>query len=144
MYVHNRGELRFSRKVSSSCYTGGTRRVTQVTNPVIRNEWGNDQEVPTTFGTYFRSDDLNLTNRKPRLSNVPVSNTSLLKKLRLEPQAFEYRINWEIHTPYESATGLVLNINGKFTMGKLKSSLVSYSCVFNLSSLSISKCRSRC
>ena len=115
MYLHNRDEFRCSRKVSSSFYTNGTRRVTQVTNPVIRHEWGNDQEVPTTFGTYFRSDELYLTNRKPWLSNVLFGDTSLSKKLPLEPQALEYRINWEIYTPYENATGMVLNINGKFT-----------------------------
>ena len=33
----------------------------------------------------------------------------------------EYRINWEIYTPY--AGGMFLHINGKFPLGKLKSSL---------------------
>jgi hypothetical protein len=32
------GELRFSRRVSSSCSTSGTRRVTLVTNPVTSHE----------------------------------------------------------------------------------------------------------
>ena len=40
MHVHNRGEFICSRKISNSCYTRGTRRVTQVTNPVINHEWG--------------------------------------------------------------------------------------------------------
>ena len=45
-------ELRCSRRVSSSCSTSGTRRVNLVTNPVISREWGKDQEVFTTCGTY--------------------------------------------------------------------------------------------
>jgi hypothetical protein len=40
-----RGELRCSRRVSSSCFTSGTRRVNLVTNPVISREWGKDREV---------------------------------------------------------------------------------------------------
>ena len=48
MHVHNR----CSKEVSSSCYTNGNRRVTQVTNPVISHECGKDQEESTTFGTY--------------------------------------------------------------------------------------------
>ena len=48
----NRGWLRCSGWVSSSCSTSGTRRVTLVTNPVISYEWGKDQEVVTTSGTY--------------------------------------------------------------------------------------------
>ena len=34
----NRGELKCSGRVSSSCSTSGTRRVNQVTNPLISNE----------------------------------------------------------------------------------------------------------
>jgi hypothetical protein len=30
-----------------------------------------------------------------------------------------------MHTPYAGAAGMLLHINGKFTMGKLKSSLLS-------------------
>jgi hypothetical protein len=40
-------------------------------------------------------------------------------------QALEYRINWEIYTPYAGADGMLLRINGKFTIGKLKSSLLA-------------------
>ena len=39
-------------------------------------------------------------------------------------QALEYLINWEIYTSYAGAAGMLLHINGKFTMGKLKSSLL--------------------
>jgi hypothetical protein len=38
---------------------------------------------------------------------------------------------------------MLLHINEKFTMGNLKSSLLSYSFFLNRSSLSISRCRSR-
>jgi hypothetical protein len=58
-------------------------------------------------------------------------------------KTMEYRINWEIYTPYAGAAGMLLHMNGKFTMGKLKSSLLSLSFVFNRPSLSISRCRSR-
>ena len=37
-------------------------------------------------------------------------------------QAQEYRINWEIYTLYAGAAGMLLPRNGKFTIGKLKSS----------------------
>ena len=46
------GELRCSRRVSSSCSTSDTRRVNLVTNPVISREQGKDREVFTTSGTY--------------------------------------------------------------------------------------------
>jgi len=32
----------------------------------------------------------------------------------------EYRINLEIYTSYAGAAGMLLHINGKFTMGKFK------------------------
>jgi hypothetical protein len=41
-------ELRCSGRVSSSCSTSGTHRVTLVTNPVISHEWGKDREVFST------------------------------------------------------------------------------------------------
>ena len=37
-------------------------------------------------------------------------------------QAREYRINWEIYTPYADAAGMTIMLllrNGKFTIGKL-------------------------
>jgi len=46
------GELSCSRRVSSSCFTRGTRRVTLVTNRVISHELGQDWKVLTTSGTY--------------------------------------------------------------------------------------------
>ena len=47
-------ELRCSRRVSSSCSTGDTRRVNLVTNPVISHEIGKDREVFIS-GTYPKS-----------------------------------------------------------------------------------------
>ena len=35
-----------------------------------------------------------------------------------EPQALEYRIKWEIYTPYTGAAGMLLHINEKFTRNK--------------------------
>ena len=46
------GEHRCSGRVISFCSTSGTHRVNLVTNPVISREWGKDQEVLTTSGTY--------------------------------------------------------------------------------------------
>ena len=48
-------ELRCSGRVGSSCSTSGTRRITLVTNTVIRRECGTDQKVLTTSGTYALS-----------------------------------------------------------------------------------------
>jgi hypothetical protein len=49
------GELRCSRRIDSSCSTSGTHRVNIVTNPATSREWGKDQEVFTTSGTYLLS-----------------------------------------------------------------------------------------
>ena len=46
------GELRCSGRVSISCSTSGTRHVNLVPNLVISHEWGKDQEVLKTIGTY--------------------------------------------------------------------------------------------
>ena len=50
--LKTRGELTCSERVSSSCSTSDTRRGNLVTNPVISHEWGKDQEVLRTSGTY--------------------------------------------------------------------------------------------
>ena len=81
-----------------------------------------------------------LTKWNPWLCSFLVSNTLLSRKSRYEPQALGYRINWEMHTQYAGAAGIVLQINGKLTI-KLKSSdFFSSSCVLNQSSLSTSRC----
>ena len=41
-----------SGRINSSCSSSGTRRVNIVTNPVISREWGKDQELFATGGTY--------------------------------------------------------------------------------------------
>jgi hypothetical protein len=46
------GIYKRSGRINSSCSTSGTRRANLVTNPVISYEWGKDQEVVTTSGTY--------------------------------------------------------------------------------------------
>ena len=46
------GELGCSGRVFSFCSTSDIRLVNLVINPVISREWGKDQEVLTTSGTY--------------------------------------------------------------------------------------------
>ena len=36
-----------------------------------------------------------------------------------ESQALEYRINWDIYTPYRDVDGMLLHITGQFTMEEL-------------------------
>ena len=127
-----------SRNVSSSCSRCGIHLVTLVTNPVISHELGEDRIVITTNGTnpssfvtqIFRSgwpsydsdrksDDLNFTNRNSWFSRFFVSSNPQSRKSGYEPQTLEYRIHWEIYTPYIAAAGMLLH-----KMGKLKSSLL--------------------
>ena len=65
----------------------------------------------------FRSDHINITNMNHCFSTFLVSSNPLLRKYWEEPQALEYRINRETYTPYAGAAGILLHINGKFTMG---------------------------
>ena len=46
------GEVRCCGGVRNSCSTSGTCRVSQVANPVISYEWGQDRKVLKTNGTY--------------------------------------------------------------------------------------------
>ena len=132
--LKTRSELRCCGRVSSSCSTSDTRRVNLVTNPVISHEWGKDREVFTTSGIYpwsfviqiFHSGqpshDFNLTKRNP------CSVASLLEATLYQGNPDRnhklWNINWEIYTPYAGAAGMLLHMNGKFTIGKLKSSLL--------------------
>jgi hypothetical protein len=50
--LKTRGELMCSGRISSSCSTSGTRRVTLVTYTAISHEWGKDRKVLTTSETY--------------------------------------------------------------------------------------------
>ena len=54
-----------------------------------------------------------LPKRNPWFSSFLVSSNPLSRK------------TYEINTPYAGAAGMLLHISGKFTMGKLKSSLLS-------------------
>ena len=49
----------------------------------------------------------------------------------------EFRINWEKYTSYAGAAGMLLHRNKKFTLGKLKASLLSKGFVFNRPTLSV-------
>ena len=50
--LKHRGGVRCSGRVCSSFSTSNTRHVNLVTNPVMSHEWGKDQEVFTSSGTY--------------------------------------------------------------------------------------------
>jgi hypothetical protein len=51
--------------------------------------------------------------------------------LSKERQTLEYRIKGEIYTSYTGVAGMLLHMNGKFTIGKLKLALLSYRFVLN-------------
>ena len=115
------GELRYSGRVGISCSTSGNRRVNLITNPMISHEWWKDREVSTS-GTYpwsfvtqiFHSGqpshggDFNFTKRNAWFRSFLVSSNPLLRKSWWAPQALEYRINWEIYTPYAGTVGMLL------------------------------------
>jgi hypothetical protein len=71
----------------------------------------------------FRCGDFNLTNRNSWFSSFLVSCKEIL--IGTTSSGMEYLIIREIYTPYAGASGILLHINGKFTMGKLKSSLLT-------------------
>ena len=132
---------------NSSCSNSGTLCIALVKNPVICDEWGKDRDVCTTSGTYpwslvtqifrnrqlsiwwrsynFRSDDFKLANSNPWFKGFLVSNNPLFRKSWQEPQPLGYLSDRKICTPYASDDELLLHINGKFTMRKFKSSVVS-------------------
>ena len=64
-----------------------------------------------------------MTSTYPRGTLVSVA--SLLAAILYQGNPDRNHKLWEIYTPYAGAAGMLLRINGKFTMGKLKSSLLS-------------------
>jgi len=134
----NGDELRCRWRVNSSCSTNGT---CHVQNPVIRNERGKQvrlglrqngtcpwsSETQIVRNGYQSQDgdshDFNLITRNHWFSSFLVCSNTLSRNYRYEPQALEYRINWEMHTPYAVPVGMLLYIhktlNGKFKIWKL-------------------------
>ena len=55
----------------------------------------------------------------------------------------EYRLNWEVYTPYTCATEMLLHINGKVTRGKWNHLFCREVCLRCWPSMSTLKCRSR-
>jgi hypothetical protein len=53
----------------------------------------------------FRSKDFNLTKRNPWFSSFLASSNPISRKSRYEPQAMDYRFNWEIYTPVAFMNG---------------------------------------
>jgi len=75
-------------------------------------------------------DDFNFTKRNPWPSHGGDRKSSLLTATFYQGNPDRNHKLWNIvsidmYTPYASAAGMLLHINGKFTMGKLKSSLLS-------------------
>ena len=60
-----------------------------------------------------------------------VSSILLSRKFRHKHQALDCRITWVIYTPYTGAAEMLLHLNLKFIMGKLKSPLLSQFYVLN-------------
>ena len=54
-------------------------------------------------------------------STLPKGTLGSVASLLAANLLLVYRINREKYTPYAGAAGTLLHINGKFTMGKLKS-----------------------
>jgi hypothetical protein len=125
-------ELRCSGRVGSSCFTSGTRRVNLVTNPVISREWGKDQKVLTTSGTYplsfvtqiFHSgqpshgDDFYFTKSSPWFSSF----NCLVNAGSLSPLS---KMDWIITSKTESCLQVVnINIMLKKWKGSIKDNVL--------------------
>jgi hypothetical protein len=136
------GELRCSGRIGSSCSTSGTCHVNLLTHPVISREWGKDREVFATSGTepwslvtqIFLNDqpshggDRNIfevmtwTLPKGTLGSV----ASLLAATLYQGNPDGNHKLWNIVSSERYILHMqVLYMNGKFTIGKLKSSLLS-------------------
>jgi hypothetical protein len=70
-------------------------------------------------------DDINLTKRNIGLVSSLLAAALYHEILIVTISTRMSYILRGIYTPYAGAAGLLLHINGKFTMGKLKSSLLS-------------------
>ena len=126
-------------------YSSGTRRVNLVTNPIISRQCGKDQEVFTTSGTYRGSffHRYSVTVKQVMVATVTCSKwwlyqtlpkgtlgsvSSLLAAYFIKDSmigATSYGISYHLRDIYSIciyAAGMLLHINGKFAMGKLKSS----------------------
>jgi hypothetical protein len=126
----------------------GTCRVNLVTNPIISRDCGKDQEVLTISGTYRWSflHRYSIAVKQVMVSTVTLSKwwlyrtllkgtlisvasllaASSIKDIMIGDTSsgisYHLRDIYSIYI-YIYAAGMLLHINGKFTMGKLKSSL---------------------
>jgi hypothetical protein len=69
--------------------------------------------------------------RNSCIINLSVSSLPRLENWLHEEQALAYRISWETYTPYACDSGMLLQVYGKLTMAKLKSSRLTYNWVVN-------------
>jgi hypothetical protein len=127
-------EFMWSSMISNSCSTSGTKRVNLVTNPVISHKREKERIWKYTWSSaihIFCSDNqvivavVELLKRRLQLNQYellvhesPYSSNHLSRKSLWKSQALEYRINWEISTPYTSAARMLLRINGRSTIRK--------------------------
>jgi hypothetical protein len=73
----------------------------------------------------FRRYDFNLTTMSLSFSSFLVCSNRLSMNSHYEPQALEYRINWDIYTPYAVVAGMFKpHINVKFTRTKSVNTLI--------------------
>ena len=132
-HTKTRGGLRCSGRVSSLCSTCGTRHVTLVTNPVTSHGWGKNGIVITTNRTYSWSFVMVTTVKLSKcwlqlnqwwtlaqwffflVTTVNQGNRDMNRKLR----------NIFLNVWYAGTTAMLLYINGKFTIGKLKVSFLN-------------------
>ena len=131
-----RDELMCSGRISISCSTGGTRLVTTSDKSWMRKGPDSDcdiQEDPWSFMTRIFSNgkpshvgDFNLRTMNPWFCSFLVSSNLLSSKLWSEPQTLAYRINGERSTHIIGDAGMLLHINEKFRMEKLKSFVAKF------------------
>lgn len=115
-------------------------------------------QVMMVIVKHFWNDDFNLINANPMFSSFFLNSKHklILRKSCKEQQAQGYCINWikkyddsfypspppfltylpkaKIYAPYSGAAEILLYIDGKFTIGKWKPSLLSYKFDLKLSS----------
>ena len=73
----------------------------------------------------FPECSLSFSTAYPCFNSLEVKMDPLYKKSLYLEQTLAYRINIEINTPYAGDSGILLSINVKLTIEKLKSSRLS-------------------
>ena len=101
------------------------RQVEHTPSSFVRQMFHNGQ--PSRGGdckTFEVHDDFNLTKKNPWLS-TPLLAVTLYQGNPDRNHKLRNIVSTERYTPYAGEAEMLLHMNGKFTMGKLKSSLLS-------------------